>query len=108
VPGAAIAAVALLVAGVVAWRMTFVPAPQTLLVRSSSHLTHVGCPPNASCLTSRGTVVLGSAPGIPPGTPQRQHPLLAQLLWTTSVLFALLALDAGPRRRQLWATAGAS
>jgi len=95
---AALAAVTLLVAGVVAWRMTFVPAPQTFLVHS--HLTHVNCPPNTTCLVSTGTVVLGSAPGVAPGGSQREHPLLAQLLWTASVLLGLLALDTALRRRR--------
>ena len=95
---AAGAAVALLIAGVVAWRMTFVPTPQTFLAHA--HPAHVKCPADASCLTATGTVVLGSAPGVAPGGPQREHPLLAQLLWTASVLLGLLALDAGLRRRR--------
>ena len=79
---AALAAVTLLVAGVAAWRMTFVPAPQTFLVHST------------------GAVVPGSAPGVAPGGSQREHPLLAQLLWTASVLLGLLALDTALRRRR--------
>jgi hypothetical protein len=79
--------------------MTFVPVPQTFLVHAS-HPTHVKCPADASCLTSRGTVVLRSAPDIAPGTPQRRHPLLAQLLWTASVLLGLVAFDTGLRRRR--------
>ena len=110
---AAVAAVALLVAGVIAWRMTFVPQPQAFLVHAS-HPTQVNCPPNRTCLTSTGTVVLGSAPGVAPGGPQRAHPLLAELLWTASVLLGLVALDTGlrgrrrPRGPQLRTPAGAS
>ena len=97
---AAVAAVALLIAGVVTWRMTFVPIPQSFLVHAS-HPRRVKCPAGASCLTATATVVLSGTPARTPlGRPQRQHPLLAELLGTASVLLGLVALGTGLRRRR--------
>ena len=79
--------------------MTFVPVPRTFLVHAS-HRTNVKCPANASCLTSTATVVLRSRANVASGASQRQHPLMAQLLWTASVLLGLVALDTRMRGRR--------
>jgi hypothetical protein len=68
---AAVAAVALFVAGVVVWRMTSTPARPV----------------------SRGIGVVDLAP------PHRRHPLRAELLWAASALFAVAAIGIWLRRR---------
>lgn len=69
---AALAAVAFLVAGVVAWRMTWPPA-------------HVGDLPRLY---------------VPAPRPHRLHPLRAELLWAASALFALVAIGTWLRWRE--------
>jgi hypothetical protein len=66
---AAVATVALFVAGVVAWRMTSGPVPPGRFYFPASH------------------------------PPHRLHPLRAELLWAASVLFALVAISVSQRRR---------
>ena len=69
--GAAIAAVAFFVAGVVVWRMT----------------------PGRVHLGGHGPTLFYVAP------PHRLHPLRAELLWAASAFFALVAITVSRRRR---------
>jgi hypothetical protein len=69
----AVAAVALLVAGAVVWRMTSTPGP---------------APPG-----SRGITFVYLAP------PHRLHPLRAELLWAASALLALVGIRTTLRQR---------
>lgn len=66
---ASLIAVALLVAGVVTWRMMSTP----VLLPS--------CPPNTTC---------SLGPSL--GSPYQLHPLRAELFWAASAVFALLAV----------------
>lgn len=72
---ASLIAAALLVAGVVTWRMMSTP----VLLPS--------CWPNSPCSLS---------PSL--GSPYRLHPLRAELLWSASAVFALLAVGSGFRQ----------
>ena len=66
---ASLVAVALFVAGVVAWRMT------------SMKVIGQPCPPNMLCAELPGAYA-----------PHRLHPLRAELLWAASAFFALVAV----------------
>ena len=69
---ASLIAVALLVAGVVAWRMM------------ATSFAGASCPPQTSC---------SLAPEF--RAPHRLHPLRAELLWAASAAFAFLAVGSG-------------
>jgi hypothetical protein len=76
---ASLIAVALLVAGLVTWRMTSTP------------VTLPSCWPNTTC---------SLGPSL--GSPYQLHPFRAELLWAASAVFALLAVGSAfwHRRRQ--------